>query len=164
MIRKATCSDLDNIMEIIEETVEEMKSYNNNQWDESYPKVEDFILDIENEELYIYDLKGEIQGFICVNYIEPVEYKDLEWSSEKNFMVIHRMAVDKNVRNKSIGKKLMEFAERLSQSNNINFLKTDTNSVNIKMNSLFKKCGFNFVGEIKFLGKESPFYCYEKLF
>ncbi|SFA95249.1 GNAT family N-acetyltransferase [Clostridium frigidicarnis] len=164
MIRKATYSDLDNIMEIIKETVEEMKSYNNNQWDESYPKVEDFILDIENEELYVHDSKGEIQGFVCVNYIEPVEYKDLEWSSEKNFMVIHRMAVSKKVRNKGIGKKLMEFAERLSQSNNINFLKTDTNSVNIKMNSLFKKCGFNFVGEIKFLGKESPFYCYEKLF
>lgn len=31
------------------------------------------------------------------------------------------------------------------------------------MNSLFKKCGFNLVGEMSFLGKEKSFYCYDKL-
>lgn len=31
------------------------------------------------------------------------------------------------------------------------------------MNSLFKKCGYKFVGEMSFLGKEFPFYCYDKL-
>ena len=39
----------------------------------------------------------------------------------------------------------------------------DTYSLNKKMNSLFKKCGYEFVGEMSFLGKEFAFYCYEKI-
>lgn len=40
-------------MDIIKSTVEEMKTYNNTQWDESYPQAKDFIKDIESEELYV---------------------------------------------------------------------------------------------------------------
>jgi hypothetical protein len=31
------------------------------------------------------------------------------------------------------------------------------------MKALFLKCGYNFIGEISFLGKETPFYCYDKM-
>ena len=43
MIRKAEFSDIDTIMSIINETVEEMKSYGNTQWDNNYPNNETFI-------------------------------------------------------------------------------------------------------------------------
>ena len=49
MIRKAKISDVGTIMTIINETVKEMKSYGNNQWDENYPNSETFINDIKNE-------------------------------------------------------------------------------------------------------------------
>ena len=35
MIRKASLNDVDSIMDIIKSTVEEMKTYNNTQWDEA---------------------------------------------------------------------------------------------------------------------------------
>lgn len=47
MIRKAKISDVGTIMTIINETVKEMKSYGNNQWDENYPNSETFINDIK---------------------------------------------------------------------------------------------------------------------
>ncbi len=78
-------------------------------------------------------------------------------------MVIHRMAVNANYRQQGVATKLMNFAEELALENNVVYLKTDTYSINTKMNSLFKKCGFNLVGEMSFLGKEKPFYCYDKL-
>ncbi|HDA5951151.1 TPA: GNAT family N-acetyltransferase, partial [Clostridioides difficile] len=46
MIRKANMNDLESIMKIIKSTVEEMKTYNNTQWDENYPLEKDFVSDI----------------------------------------------------------------------------------------------------------------------
>lgn len=163
MIRKASLNDVDSIMDIIKSTVEEMKTYNNTQWDESYPQAKDFIKDIESEELYVEAEGKEIKGFICINYIEPKEYDDLNWVSNSKAMVIHRMAVNPKFRQQGIATKLIKLAEQLALDNNVVYLKTDTYSINTKMNSLFKKCGFNIVGEMSFLGKEKPFFCYDKL-
>lgn len=163
MIRKASLNDVDSIMDIIKSTVEEMKTYNNTQWDESYPQAKDFIKDIESEELYVEAEGKEIKGFICINYIEQKEYDDLNWVSNSKAMVIHRMAVNPKFRQQGIATKLIKLAEQLALDNNIVYLKTDTYSINTKMNSLFKKCGFNLVGEMSFLGKEKPFFCYDKL-
>ena len=48
----------------------------------------------------------------------------------------------------------MNFAEDLAIKSGVNYLKTDTYSVNTKMNSLFRKFNYNFIGEMSFLGKE----------
>ena len=163
MIRKANLNDINNIMDIIKATIKEMKTYNNTQWDENYPQAKDFIKDIQGEELYVETEDEEIKGFICINYIEPEEYDELNWSSDNKAMVIHRMAVNPKFRQQGVATKMMKFAEELASDNNVVYLKTDTYSVNTKMNSLFKKCGFNFIGEMRFLGKEKPFYAYDKL-
>ncbi len=163
MITKAKLSDVKEIMEIINTTVEEMKSYNNTQWDENYPQGKDFEKDIEQGDLYVEIEDENIKGFICVNYIEPIEYSDLEWSSNEKSMVVHRMSVNSKFRNSGIGSKLMNFAEELAIKNGVKYLKTDTYSINTKMNSLFKKFNYEIVGEMNFLGKEKPFYCYEKM-
>ena len=51
MIRKATKIDISKIMKIIAVTINEMKSYNNTQWDESYPQAINFLKDIEAGDL-----------------------------------------------------------------------------------------------------------------
>lgn len=163
MMRKAQLTDLNSIMNIIAETIKEMHSYNNYQWDENYPQSSDFTNDIEKGDLYVEDKNGQVAGFICINYIEPSEYNSLNWSSNEQSMVIHRMAVSSIYRNQGVATKLMNFAEELAISNGIKYLKTDTYSLNTKMNSLFKKFEFKLIGEINFLGKEKSFYCYEKL-
>lgn len=163
MLKIAKLTDVDAIMEIISLTVDEMKSYNNTQWDENYPQAKDFEKDIEQGDLYLDIENDEVKGFICVNYIEPDEYKDLKWSSNEKCMVIHRMAVSPNFRNKGVGTKLMKCAEALAIENGVKYLKTDTYSINEKMNSLFKKFNYELIGEMSFLGKEKPFYCYEKM-
>lgn len=67
------------------------------------------------------------------------------------------MSVDPEYRRKGVGMELMKFAEDLAKKNNISYLKTDTFSINDKMNALFIKCSYNFVGEMGFLGKKNPF-------
>jgi len=163
MIRKAVLEDLKAISKIIKETIVEMHSYNNYQWDENYPQEKDFIKDIENGDLFVAERDGILVGFVCVNKIEPIEYNGLNWSLNEDVMVVHRMAVNPSSRRSGIGTELMNFADDLALKNNIKYLKTDTYSINTKMKGLFARCGYKLVGEMNFLGKEKPFYCYEKV-
>ncbi len=162
-MRKAHLEDIDEIMDIIRMTVLEMHTYNNYQWDENYPQKKDFIADIKEGNLYASERDGKLVAFICVNQIEPTEYSGLDWSSGQEGMTIHRMSVHPDYRKNGVGMELMNFAEALAKSHNIVYLKTDTNSMNEKMQALFNKCGYKYIGIISFLGKEEPFYCYDKL-
>lgn len=163
MIRKAKFSDIDTIMSIINETVEEMKSYGNTQWDNNYPNNETFINDIKNDSLYVYEEDNYIKGFVCIDNNEAKEYKNLNWSLYEKCMVTHRMAINSKFRNSGIASKLMDFCEELALKNGVRYLKADTYSLNIKMNSFFKKRGYKFIGKVFFTGKEKPFYVYEKI-
>lgn len=162
-MRKAAKEDIKDIMQIIKETIEEMRSYSNTQWDENYPKEEDFTSDIEKGELFVVDRDGKLAGFVCINKIEPAEYGGLSWSFNGAAMVVHRMAVNPNYRRSGVGTELMKFADDFALKNNIKHLKIDTYSINAKMNDLIVKCNYNFVGEIYLLGREKPFFCYEKI-
>ncbi|HZK53641.1 MAG TPA: GNAT family N-acetyltransferase [Desulfosporosinus sp.] len=163
MIRKATLEDLEDIMEIIKQTIVEMNAYDNYQWDENYPQEEDFIRDIQKEELFVIERKRKIAGFVCINKVEPVEYNGLNWTVDEAAVVLHRMSVYTAYRRSGIGMELMRFADEVALKNNLKYIKTDTYSINKNMNALFVKCGYNLVGEIRFLGKEKTFYCYEKV-
>lgn len=162
MIRKATMEDLTTIMAIIPGVIGEMHSYNNFQWDENYPQAQDFANDIQKGELYIAMREGTIAGFICINCIQPNEYAKLPWSSSEDALVIHRMAVSPDYRKMGVGAQLVSFADEVAINKKVPYLKTDTYSLNRNAQGLFQKLGYSFVGEMSFLGKEKPFYCYEK--
>lgn len=49
MVRKANLEDLKDIMEIINQTIVEMNSYDNTQWDSNYPQEKDFMKDIQKK-------------------------------------------------------------------------------------------------------------------
>jgi len=163
IIRKAISEDLKDIMEIIKQTIIKMHSYNNNQWDGDYPQEKVFIDDIQNENLFVIEREGKIAGFICVNKVEPVEYNKLNWTLNEAAMVVHRMSVSPVYRRNGIGTELMKFTDELALKNNVKYLKSDTYSINPNMNALFLKCGFKLIGEMSFLAKDNPFYCYEKI-
>jgi len=72
------------------------------------------------------------------------------------------MGVSPDHRKIGVGFEMVAFADELAIKNNIKYLKTDTYSLNRNAQGLFQKLGYIFVGEMNFLGKEKPFYCYEK--
>jgi len=162
MIRIATMDDIGSIMKIIQAVIVEMNSYNNFQWDENYPQLKDFAGDIKKGNLYISIKEDIIVGFICINTNQPIEYKGLKWSLSEEALVIHRMGVSPDHRKTGVGFELVMFADELAIKNNVRYLKTDTYSLNTNAQGLFQKLGYVYVGEMCFLGKEKPFYCYEK--
>ncbi len=162
MIRLAEKKDMQRIMEILKGTVEIMHSEGNVQWDKDYPAEKDFLRDIEEKTLYVSEGEGGITGFICINQTEPAEYEPIPWSKKGKTFVIHRMAVAPEQRRQGIGAAFMRFAVEMAQSQDINCLKTDTYSVNEKMNRLFVSSGFQKRGEMNFKGRPKKFNCYEK--
>lgn len=162
MIRKANIADLDSIMAILKKIIKEMHSYGNFQWDENYPKAKDFAADIEEGNLFVSIRENKVIGFICINRDQPKEYQALNWSSTEDAFVIHRMGVSPDYRQAGIGTELVLFADEFAKSNGVAYLKTDTYSLNTMAQRLYLKCGYTFIGEMSFLGKEKPFYCYDK--
>lgn len=163
MIRRAVLPDLDTIMNIIKDTIAEMHSYDNYQWDEEYPNKQDFKDDINEGNLFVAEENGSVVGFLCINKKEPVEYKGQKWSLEKEAYILHRLAVDIQHRKEQIGFKLMRFAEEFAMKNEVFYLKTDTYSINTKAQGLIKKCGYTCIGTMEFCNKEKLFNCYEKI-
>ncbi len=163
MVRPAVIDDLEQIMAIVNAVKEEMRNNGINQWDETYPLITDFRNDIENRVLYVAEVNGEIKGLICIDYLEPEEYADADWSLNEKPMVLHRMAVHPESRQQGIGIMLMQFAEGLALSQGVYYIRSDTYSLNPKMNALFRKLNYRFTGEIYFQRKTNPFNCYEKI-
>lgn len=162
MMRVAAMEDISSIMEIIRKVIAEMHSYNNFQWDEHYPQEKDFALDIQNGDLFVATREGKIAGFICINRDQPAEYTGVNWSRVEDALVVHRMAVDPEVRKVGVGFELVAFADELAAKQKVRYLKTDTYSLNTNAQQLFQKLGYTFVGEMRFRSREKPFYCYEK--
>lgn len=163
MFRQATSADLPHIMEIIQETVQEMKAYNNPQWDEHYPLAADFQADIEQSWLYVIEEAQAIQGFVCLNNIVGKSYPKISWQDESTPLVMRRMGVRSNSRRRGIARKILEHAELLAKQRGLSVIKMDTFCRNDKMNAFALKNGFVHRGTVCIWDIPEPFYFYEKV-
>ena len=161
MIRIARKEDIDQIMTIVNETIEDLTAEGNYQWDETYPTADHFLYDIQNNNLYIIESEDKVAGFICINQEEDEAYKTVNWRLDQPAIVLHRFAIKRDKMGQGLGTKLVEFAIRFSQNRGLNYVKVDTNVKNKRMNEFFKKLGFVFVGQIVLRNVKDPFNCYD---
>jgi GNAT superfamily N-acetyltransferase len=163
-IRRGKIDDIPEIMRIVGKTIAIMKSEDIDQWTEEYPLASHFTADAENETLYVVQGEnGEVAGSITIDMNEPEEYSTPEWRKNQPAILFHRLVVDPAVRGKGIASLLIEQAEKLSRDHHLLYIRTDTYSLNKKAQSLFLKNGFKQTGTIQFMGKENPFYTYDKI-
>lgn len=162
MIRLANLSDLDNIMEIIDEIKKEMKEENNPQWNEEddYPNKEKFISDMKKNQLYVYEDNQIIKGLIVIS--KEDDYQKLLKTSNKPSYILHRLAIKKEFRKEGLASSLFKYAEDLAKENNMEILKADTEEHNLKMNNLFIKLGFKKKGEFEYDDYPGHYIYYEK--
>lgn len=79
MIRLGKMSDLDQILNLVEEAKELMKEHDNEQWDDQYPLLEHFEEDIAKDYLYVLEENNKIYGFIVVDQDQAEWYDDIDW-------------------------------------------------------------------------------------
>ncbi len=174
MIKIASIENLNEIMDIINLIKKEMREENNPQWGVfpqeyanldrefiDYPNKKFIESDINNKELYIYEEDSIIKGIISICKEED-EYQGIVDTSDKEALVIHRIAVPKKYRNQGIAQKLIYYAERKALEEGISILKIDTEQSNAKMNKLLIKLGFNYIDKFTYEDYPGVYFYYEK--
>lgn len=163
MIRKAHLDDLPRVMLIVNQTIINMKTWGNKQWDENYPNNNSFKIDIANNNLYVYEDNKQVIAFITIDKQDPEDYFGLKWRSDNEHFVFHRFAVHTNFKGRGIASELLSYGQAIALESKVHYLRIDTNSTNIPMNSLLSKFGFKEVDRVKFRNITDEFICYDKL-
>ncbi len=163
MIRYATHSDIDVLLELTKACTKQMADHGIFQWNNYYPNKIAFENDINRNELYVLEHHGKIIGCVVISTYMDKEYLPIEWLTEnKNNVYIHRLAVHPNQQGKGLARYLMDFAETTSRENHKISVRLDTFSQNHRNQKFHELRGYERLGNIYFTNQsEFPFYCYE---
>lgn len=162
MIRRAMLTDLESLLMIKDLVITDMAKYNIFQWDHAYPTAVHFEQDIENGTLYVIEENNMICGFACIDQKQAPEYKNLDWHSPDDAYVIHRLAIHPECGGRGYASQIINFAEELALKEGIHDLRIDTFYQNHRAQALFKKAGFEYIGDVMFPRKNEPFCCFHK--
>ncbi|MES2276936.1 MAG: GNAT family N-acetyltransferase [Bacteroidota bacterium] len=163
-IRRATLSDIPNIMQLVAEVVPLMQASGNFQWDSTYPNPQVFTEDIGLNQLWVADMDGDIGGVAAITTDQYAEYAQAGLDTTQTAIVVHRLAVSPRYQGKGMARALMQEAEAEALRRGIRILRIDTNIENQAAQLLFPKLGYVFAGEIGLEFRPGlRFVCYEKL-
>jgi ribosomal protein S18 acetylase RimI-like enzyme len=157
-------NDLDEIMDLIRNCIEDMRSQGIFQWDEKYPTREIFQHDIETGSLHAVKRDNEIVGIVSMTEEQPPEYSTVNWSAQGGrILVVHRLAVNPVWHRRGIAGKLLNHVEEYATKNKYTSIRLDAYSGNPRALGLYEKHRYKRVGQVHFPRRDLPFYCYEKV-
>lgn len=163
--RLATLDDIKSIMEIINKGKEKLNKENIDQWQDGYPNEESIIDDIKNCYSYVLEEENIIIGTAAISFDGEDTYKKIlegKWITNKEYGVMHRVAVKLDSKINGKGRHLIKFTEDLCRSKGINSLKIDTHEGNKSMRNLLLNNGFVYCGII-YLEDGDKRLAYEKV-
>ena len=163
IIRRATAADIPALMALVRRVVPLMQATGNFQWNEDYPNAAVFQEDIEQQQLWVAELDGQLAGVAALTNDQDPEYADADWDATEPAVVTHRLAVDPAAQGRGVAQALMLQAEEVARAQGLTVLRVDTNSENGATQRLFPKLGYRFAGEIALAIRPGQrFFCYEK--
>ncbi len=164
MIKKATNSQLDEILNLTKACAKHMISKGIYQWNEHYPSRSAFEEDLKRDELYTYTQLDAIAGTIVISDLKDDIYEPVTWltPADARCIYIHRLAVHPDFQGQGIAQQMMNYAEEFARKNGFVSVRLDTFSQNSRNNQFYQKRGYQKLEEI-YVPKQSehPFYCYE---
>ncbi len=149
--RKANLEDLNGIMDIIKKAQDQFKRDGIDQWQNNYPNREIIKEDIEKDESYILSKDGKIIGTMFFSFGGEPDYDtiyDGRWISNDKFAVVHRVAVDLDLKGQGLASIMLEKAFQICKEKAFPSIKVDTHRENKAMQRLLEKNGFTLCGLI----------------
>lgn len=162
--RRAVETDVNNIINIIQQAQAYFKEHMINQWQDNYPNVETISNDIASKNSYVLLKDNNIVATAAVSFDKEKTYDSIydgEWISNNEYVVIHRIAVDNNYKGLGVSSQIIENVEQLCLNKGVHSIKVDTHEENISMQKLLKKNKFQFCGII-YLEDKSKRIAFEK--
>lgn len=160
MIRKATPEDITQIMSIIRSAQEALRELGIDQWQDGYPTSESIQEDIDLGVGYVACTEGKIIGYAAIVLTGEPAYLQIEneWLYGKEYVVVHRLCVDREYRRSGIALKLMKHAADIARTAQHNAFRIDTHRGNIRMLAMLSKLGFREAGTILYDSGERVAY------
>lgn len=159
MIRKATLSDMDRILEIYAAAREFMTANGNpGQWVDGYPQPELLADDLEKEQLYVCETENGIGAAFVFFVGDELDYhviRDGEWLNDRPYGVLHRIAVAEY--GKGLASVCLQWC--YDQCGN---MRGDTHELNKSMQRLFEKNGYTKCGMITISADGTDRIAYQK--
>lgn len=149
--RRALESDTDNIMDIIKQAQDYLKSQGIDQWQNNYPNYNTIKDDIKNNNCYVLLKDNTIVGTVAAIFGEEKTYKNIyngNWLSDKEHLTLHRLAISSTYRGLGLSYIILGKIEELCINKNIYSIKADTHKGNIPMQNFLRKAGFQYCGII----------------
>lgn len=149
-LRETTVSDVNRIMEIINQAKEYFKLNGIDQWQDGYPNEETILNDISKHEAYVLVDDNDvvlgtcmvtINGEPCYNHIEG------KWLLNCPYICVHRIAVEQDYKGKGLASEILDQA--ISMYPDYHSVRMDTHDDNLSMQAFLNKYGFNYCGTIK---------------
>lgn len=163
-IAKVAVYDLEGMTKLFESAVNHLRKEGIYQWDGQYPNKDTVRSDIELGCLYGIIEEFNYIGAIAINEQQESEYSALSWDDVNGkSLCIHRLVVHPNNHGQGVGKRLLQFAEKMAADNGYSSIRLDAYSGNSIALHLYERNGYKKRGEVFFPRRELPFICYEKL-
>lgn len=163
MIRKATYSDIDDILKLTKDCAKYLISNEIYQWNENYPNKKAFLKDVDRSEIFVLSKENQIIGSITISDLMDDEYLPIKWlTPNENNLYIHRLSVHPEYQKRGYAQQLMTFAEQFAINNAYTSIRLDTFSKNISNQKFYELRQYKRLGNVYFPEQsEHPFYCYE---
>jgi ribosomal protein S18 acetylase RimI-like enzyme len=160
-ITKATPSDVDVAMAIVESCIDHMQSQGIDQWDSLYPDRAVLERDITNGNLYLA-VDGDIcRGIVTLNEEQSKEYEAVSWRYyEGKILVVHRLAIDPSSQGQGVASRMMDFAEEYAYRQGYSTIRLDAFLQNPSAVRLYTRRHYRVAGTVEF--RKGTFHCFEK--
>ncbi|KAA6302860.1 MAG: hypothetical protein EZS26_001030 [Candidatus Ordinivivax streblomastigis] len=147
---KAEKADAERIWQIILQAKAQMRQMNSQQWQDSYPAIENISSDIENGYGYVLSKESSVIAYGAVIFDGEPAYETIQgkWLNNYPYVVVHRLAVADEVKNRGIATMFMREVEKLSKGKGIRSFRVDTNFDNVFMQKILVDLEFTYCGEI----------------
>lgn len=161
--RRATPDDLEAIGSMVHAAIETMERNGIFQWDDLYPAKEDFQEDMDDGQLYVGLLRGQVAVVYALNQSYDEEYENGKWKYvDEPFYVIHRLCVNPTFQHRGIARATLSHIETQLTDMNVHVIRLDVFSNNPYALKLYRSMGYSEVGHADW--RKGRFILMEKRF
>ena len=131
--RRAQNSDVDKIVQILQDAISFLKESGSSQWQSGYPNRETVEEDIEKQVAWVLTVDNEVAGYAAVVIGREPTYADIEGKWENNvdtYATIHRIAVSSKFRGMHLSQFFLSNIISLTYAQGIHNFRIDTSRKN----------------------------------
>ena len=150
-IRPLKASDVDRVVEILEDGRATLAEAGVDQWQGSYPNRQTVEEDLASGQgRVILDHDQNTCGYYYFLVGEDPAYIDIKgsWETTAPYGVIHRLASAKEARGRGVGRAAFELAAEECRRLGLSSLRVDTHEDNETMHHLISQAGFTYRGHV----------------